>query len=165
MLIGYLLYSYGGRAARAASGAVLDAGCAQVVEDGAGAPGQPGLRELLGRLQAEDVVVVPQLGGLGRSLAGVVLATTGRHRCATDRDYGRCRSRAWAACSQCSTAWRMLTSRCQRSAIIGLTPPASNADFLVNLTAAAVGVGRGHPVHAATAQPGPLPDNAVSGTS
>ena len=71
MLIGYLLAP----SADALPGqrqALADAGCGQVVEDGSGALGQPGLRELLGRLRAEDVVVVPQLGGLGRSLADVV---------------------------------------------------------------------------------------------
>jgi len=73
VLIGYLLV----RTADAVPGqqqTLQDAGCERVVEDGAGssAPGQPGLRQLLEKLQAGDVVVVPQLGGLGRSLAEVV---------------------------------------------------------------------------------------------
>ncbi len=71
MLIGYLLT----RPADDLPGGMqvlADAGCAQVVEDGTGAAGQPGLRELLGRLRADDVVVVPALGGLGRSLPDVV---------------------------------------------------------------------------------------------
>ena len=38
--------------------ALADAGCGQIVEDGVGAPGQPELLELLGRLQAGDVVVL-----------------------------------------------------------------------------------------------------------
>ena len=71
MLIGYRLT----RAADDLPGqmqALVGAGCAQVVEDGVGAPGQPGLRELLSRLRADDVVVVPALGGLARSLPDVV---------------------------------------------------------------------------------------------
>ena len=73
MLIGYLLASsVDAGALPAHRQALAGAGCERVVEDGTGAAGQPGLRELLGRLQAEDVVVVPQLGGLGRSLADVV---------------------------------------------------------------------------------------------
>ena len=74
MLIGYLLVrTPNADVLPAQRQALADAGCGQVVEDNSvGAPGQPGLRELLGRLQGGDVVVVPQLGGLGRSLADVV---------------------------------------------------------------------------------------------
>ena len=71
MLIGYLLT----RQADDLPGGMQvlgDAGCAHIVEDGTGATGQPGLRELLARLRVGDVVVVPALGGLGRSLPDVV---------------------------------------------------------------------------------------------
>ena len=71
MLIGYRLT----RAADDLPGGMqllADAGCAHIVEDGTGATGQPGLRELLARLRVGDVVVVPALGGLGRSLPDVV---------------------------------------------------------------------------------------------
>ena len=60
MLIGYLLT----RSTDDLPGGMqllANAGCAHIVEDGTGAPGQPGLRELLSRLQAGDVVVVPAL--------------------------------------------------------------------------------------------------------
>ena len=62
MLIGYLLT----RQADDLPGgmqALAGAGCAHIVEDGTGAAGQPGLRELLSRLRDGDVVVVPALGG------------------------------------------------------------------------------------------------------
>ena len=73
MLIGYLLVrTVNADDLPAHRQALAEAGCERVVEDGTGAAGQPGLRELLGRLQAGDVVVVPQLGGLGRSLPDVV---------------------------------------------------------------------------------------------
>ena len=51
-----------------------NAGCDQVVEDGATGSqlGQPGLAQLLDGLREGDVVVVPQLDGLGRSLPEVV---------------------------------------------------------------------------------------------
>ena len=72
MLIGYLLSQAPGDLP-AQRQALAGAGCERVVEDGAGgAPGQPTLRELLGQVQAGDVVVVPHLGGLGRSLPDVV---------------------------------------------------------------------------------------------
>ena len=73
MLIGYLLVRTGNPDTLAERRqALAGAGCTQVVEDGVGAPGQPGLRALLDRLQARDVVMVPELGGLGRSLSDVV---------------------------------------------------------------------------------------------
>ncbi len=73
MLIGYLLVRTGDADALAEwRQALASASCEQVVEDGVGAPGQPGLHALLSRLQAGDLVVVPALGGLGRSLPDVV---------------------------------------------------------------------------------------------
>ena len=54
--------------------ALVDAGCTQVVEDlGSGRHWeQPELRRVLNKLRPGDVVVVPQLAGLGRSLTEVV---------------------------------------------------------------------------------------------
>lgn len=75
MLIGYLRGGADAVEALAAQRQALrDAGCERVVEDltsGRGG-GQPELREVLDSLQAGDVVVVPQLDGLGRSLPEVV---------------------------------------------------------------------------------------------
>jgi len=55
--------------------ALAEASCEQVVEEQPGADdddGQPALCGLLARLRAGDVVVVPRLDSLGRSLANVV---------------------------------------------------------------------------------------------
>lgn len=52
MLIGYLLVQTADADALLGQRqALADVGCEQVVEDGSGSVGQPGLRELLGRLQ------------------------------------------------------------------------------------------------------------------
>jgi len=54
--------------------ALADAGCTQVVEDLTSGRRweQPELRRVLNELRPGDVVVVPQLDGLGRSLTEVV---------------------------------------------------------------------------------------------
>jgi len=55
--------------------ALIEAGCEQVVEEQPGAEdggGQPALCGLLARLRPGDVVVVPRLDSLGRSVADVV---------------------------------------------------------------------------------------------
>ena len=75
MLIGYLRCGVGDVQALAVQRQALQgAGCERVVEDPARRhrPEQPGLRGVLDELQAGDVIVVPQLDGLGRSLPEVV---------------------------------------------------------------------------------------------
>ena len=73
MLIGYLLTRTGDDRPGTLQ-ALAEAGCTEVVTDGTegAAPGQPGLRALLGRLRPGDLVVVPDLASLGRSLPDVV---------------------------------------------------------------------------------------------
>ncbi len=76
MLIGYLQHPPGDHAdAAVPRRALTEAGCGQVVEEQPGAEGgdaQPELDGLLTRLQAGDVLVVPQLDSLGSSVPKVV---------------------------------------------------------------------------------------------
>ena len=76
MLIGYFRNCPGHEGPAAAQRRSLaEAGCEQVVEEQSGAEHgdeQPELHDLLARLQAGDVVVVPRLDSLGRSLPNVV---------------------------------------------------------------------------------------------
>ena len=74
MLIGYLRRRAADNDALAAQRkALADAGCKQIVEDVSSKRGgeQAELRRLLNNLQVGDVVVVPELGSLGRSLPKV----------------------------------------------------------------------------------------------
>jgi len=74
VLIGYLLGRAADKDALAAQRkALADAGCERIVEDLLSKRGgeQTELRRLLNDLQAGDVVVVPELGSLGRSLPEV----------------------------------------------------------------------------------------------
>ena len=74
MLIGYLRCGVGGVDALAAQRQILqDAGCGRVVEDLASERRRerPELRQVLDKLQADDVIVVPQLHDLGQSLPEV----------------------------------------------------------------------------------------------
>ncbi len=75
MLIGYLRNCPGHEGPAAQHRALTEAGCQQVVEERHGVEHgdeQPELHDLLARLQAGDVVVVPRLDSLGRSLPKVV---------------------------------------------------------------------------------------------
>ncbi len=76
MLTGYLPACNGhGTEFGAHRRALADAGCAQIVEEvaaGEDAAAQPELDRLIGRLQPGDVVVVPQLDSLARSLPDLV---------------------------------------------------------------------------------------------
>ena len=76
MLIGYLRNDPGHEGPAAAQRrALAEVGCEQVIEERSGVEQgdeQPELHDLLGRLQAGDVVVVPCLDSLGRSLPKVV---------------------------------------------------------------------------------------------
>ncbi len=75
MLIGYMRSKAGDDDTRPERRQALqDAGCEHLVEDVAsdGRADQPELRRLLAELNPDDVVVVSQLDGLGRSLPDVV---------------------------------------------------------------------------------------------
>jgi len=75
VLIGYLRNCPGHEGPAAQHRALTEAGCQQVVEERHGVEHgdeQPELHDLLARLQAGDVVVVPRLDSLGRSLPKVV---------------------------------------------------------------------------------------------
>jgi len=76
LLIGYLAACRSDHAAAGAQRrALAEAGCEQVVVEQPGAEdsgGQPALCGLLARLRAGDLVVVPRLDSLGRSVAEVV---------------------------------------------------------------------------------------------
>ncbi len=75
VLIGYLRGKAGHDPSLVVQRQALDgAGCGQVAQDlvGDGRPGQPELWRLLGALQPGEVLVVPQLHCLGRSLPEVV---------------------------------------------------------------------------------------------
>jgi hypothetical protein len=76
MLIGYLRNCPGYEVPAAAQRrALAEAGCEQVVDEWSGlehGDEQPELRDLLARLQPGDVVVVPHLDSLGRSLPKLV---------------------------------------------------------------------------------------------
>ena len=74
MLIGYLQIRIANNDALAAQRTMLaDAGCERIVEDLSSkrGGGQHELRRVLNELQAGDVLVVPELGSLGRSLPEV----------------------------------------------------------------------------------------------
>jgi len=75
VLIGYLRNCPGHEGPAAQRRALAEAGCEQIVEEWPGVEQcdeQPALHDLLARLQAGDVVVVPRLDSLGRSLPKVV---------------------------------------------------------------------------------------------
>ena len=75
MLIGYLRTRTDHEGTPSAQRqALADAGCTQIVEDLTSGRRweQPELRRVLSELRPDDVVVVPQLDGLGRSLPEVV---------------------------------------------------------------------------------------------